>query len=134
MSYFWIPNWKMFKSIIKQNNKKNKIKSGHFQESRIKRHLGILRISIRSDNLNEDCIYKISIFTQFYIYRSEIKLPSSFQAQLLQSKLRSNQHQGRGKMTALQLGKRVIDHNGPCHYCDRASLSNSAHFLFKQSS
>lgn len=37
-------------------------------------------------------------------------------------------------MTALQLGKRVIDHDGPCHYSDRAALSNSAHILFEQSS
>lgn len=95
--------------------------------------MGILRSSIRSDNLNEDCIYK---YIHFYtvLHRSEIKLPSSPQAQLLQSKLKSNQCQGRGKMTALQLGKRVIDHDGPCHYRDRAALSNSAHILFEQSS
>lgn len=37
-------------------------------------------------------------------------------------------------MTALQLGKRVIDHDGPCHYRDRAALSNSAYILFEQSS
>ncbi len=37
-------------------------------------------------------------------------------------------------MTALQLAKRVIDHDGPGHYRDRAALSNSAHILFEQSS
>lgn len=37
-------------------------------------------------------------------------------------------------MTALQLAKRLIDHDGPCHYRDRAALSNSAHILFEQSS
>lgn len=37
-------------------------------------------------------------------------------------------------MTALQLAKRVMDHDGPCLYRDRAALSNSAHILSEQSS
>lgn len=81
-------------------------------------------------------LYLVRKYIYFYpvLRRNEIKLTSFPQTDFLQSKLKSNQHQGREKMTALQLAKRVIDHEGPCHYRDRAALSNSAHILFEQSS